>query len=69
VRGRGVMPQSASRPIRGYFATTPSGVVHDFTLGNFAGSQQCGGGSCWTEFNWYKLRNGTTVDAGIHVPN
>lgn len=58
-------------PIRQYYSVT-NREVH-ILAANWAGSRNCGGrtgaGACWTDFNWYQLRNGTIVDAGIHVPN
>jgi hypothetical protein len=70
VNARGELPlfRSAKHSIRGYFKSTGANDIAT-KLGNWAGSNQCGGGSCFTDFNFYQLRNGTVVDARVHVPN
>jgi hypothetical protein len=60
--------RSVQHPIRNDFSVTAADGVGN-KLSNFAGSAQCGGGSCWTDFNRYRLKSGTTVDAGVHAPN
>lgn len=63
--------RSAGKPIRQYFSYMPrqSSIV----AANWAGTQNCGGrggsGACWTDFNYYKAKNGTYVDARVHAPN
>lgn len=63
--------RSAMFPIRQFFGVT-RGNRH-MLAANWAGTASCGGrtgaGSCWTDFRWYRLKNGTVVDAGIHAPN
>lgn len=65
--------RTAALPIRLYVRVTPSGKNYNIMTANFAGSQQVGGpfghGRNYTDFGYYRLRNGQTVDAGIHVPN
>lgn len=67
--------RTAALPIRIYTSNTPNGrtTPYSITMANFAGSQQVGGpfghGRVFTDFNFYRLKNGQTVDAGIHVPN
>jgi hypothetical protein len=65
--------RTAARPIRIYASVTPQGANYNIRMANFAGSQQVGGpfghGRLYTDFSVYKLKNGTIVDAGIHIPN
>lgn len=59
--------RSTRYPIQGYFRSNPNEI--NVKLSNWAGSNQCGGGSCYTDFNFYRLRDGTLIDAGVHAPN
>ncbi len=62
------LKRSTKYSVRGYFKATGTSDFN-IKLANWAGTNQCGGGSCWTDFNFYRLRNGQTVDADIHIPN
>jgi hypothetical protein len=60
--------RSEKYPIRGYFRSTgPRGIK--IKLSNWAGSTQCGGGICYTNFNFFRLRTGLVVDGSVHPPN
>jgi hypothetical protein len=60
--------RSATYPIRGYFKFTGANDI-TLQLSNWAGTAQCGGSACFTNFNFYKLKNGQVIDAGVHAPN
>ncbi|MGL5002977.1 MAG: hypothetical protein ACRDAM_08555, partial [Casimicrobium sp.] len=60
--------RSAEHPIRNVFSMTSVNGV-GVKSSNFAGTNQCGGGSCWTDFNRHTLRNGQTINAGVRAPN
>jgi hypothetical protein len=70
VNSYGELPliRSTKYNIRGYFKSTGQTEI-SMKLGNFAGANQCGGSACFTDFSFYRLRNGTVVDARVHVPN
>lgn len=67
--------RTAALPIRIFAYQTPPSQTgpSNIVMANFAGSQQVGGpfghGRVFTDFNYYRLRNGQLVDAQIHVPN
>jgi hypothetical protein len=60
--------RSSEHPIRGYFRSTGSQTIN-VKLSNWAGSTQCGGSICYTNFNFFRLRTGLVVDGGVHAPN
>lgn len=60
--------RSAQHPIRNEFSVTSIDGASN-KISNFAGGTQCGGSACWTDFNRYRLKNGNTIDAGVHAPN
>jgi hypothetical protein len=60
--------RSSEHPIRGYFRATGSQTLN-VKLSNWAGSTQCGGSICYTNFNFFRLRTGLVVDGGVHAPN
>lgn len=62
------MVRSAQHPIRGYFRSTGNQTIST-KLANWAGSAQCGGSLCYSNFNFYRLKNGQVVDSGVHAPN
>jgi hypothetical protein len=59
--------RSAEMPIRQYLGLTTRrlSVVAD----NWAGSKSCGSRECWTDFRWYKRKDGTWIDTQVHAPN
>lgn len=67
---RFVVTRTTTNPIRMYIAKTPTttlvGVDHLF---NFAGDIQDGNGLPFHDFGRFTLKNGQTVDSGVHAPN
>jgi hypothetical protein len=67
---RPVATRSATYPIRQYIARTPTTaplvISHPF---NFSGPNQTYNGIPFHDFANFKLKNGQTVDSGVHAPN